>query len=61
MLGTKPELIPRNIAHIGTEPEPKNPNRPTIRSIRVQFGFRFGFDFKMPTPTCGAGGVVIGG
>jgi hypothetical protein len=37
--------IPRNIARIGTDPEPENPNRPTIWSIRVQFRFGFGFRF----------------
>jgi hypothetical protein len=47
-LGTELEPIPRNIAYIGTEPEPKNPNGPTIRSIRVWF--RFG-GFKIPTPS----------
>jgi hypothetical protein len=44
-LGTEPEPIPQNIAHIGTELEPENLNRPTIQSIRVQFGFGFGFRF----------------
>jgi hypothetical protein len=44
-LGTEPEPIPRNIAHIGTEREPENPNRPKIRYIRVRFGFGFGFRF----------------
>jgi hypothetical protein len=43
MLETEPEHISQNIAHIRTEHELKNPNKPIIRSIRVRFELGFSF------------------